>query len=117
MSMEMERKQSQPEPGAAAGAPSAAPGNGTVLSIPAYALIIVPVRNMVLFPGMILPLSIGRENSIAAAQQAVRGERPIGLLLQRDRSHENPGPDDVHRAGTVAQVLRYVTTPEGGHHL
>ncbi|HTO45160.1 MAG TPA: endopeptidase La [Burkholderiales bacterium] len=117
MSMEMERKQSQPEPGAAAGAPSSAPGNGAVLSIPADALIIVPVRNMVLFPGMILPLSIGRESSIAAAQQAVRGERPIGLLLQRDRSHENPGPDDVHRAGTVAQVLRYVTTPDGGHHL
>ena len=72
---------------------------------------------MILFPGMILPLNIGRESSIAAAQQAVRSERPIGLLLQKDPSNDNPGPDDVHRAGTVAQVLRYVTTPDGGHHL
>jgi len=115
MSMEMERKQGQPESSAAA-SPSSQ-GAGPVLAIPDDALIVVPVRNMVLFPGMILPLNIGRESSIAAAQQAVRGERPVGLLLQRDPSNDSPGPDDVHRAGTVAQVLRYVTTPDGGHHL
>ncbi len=115
MSMEMERKQGQPESGAAAS--SSSQGAGPVLAIPDDALVIVPVRNMVLFPGMILPLNIGRESSIAAAQQAVRSERPVGLLLQRDPSNDNPGPDDVHRAGTVAQVLRYVTTPDGGHHL
>ncbi|HTS55252.1 MAG TPA: endopeptidase La [Burkholderiales bacterium] len=111
----MERKQGQPESSAAA-SPSSQ-GAGPVLAIPDDALIVVPVRNMVLFPGMILPLNIGRESSIAAAQQAVRGERPVGLLLQRDPSNDSPGPDDVHRAGTVAQVLRYVTTPDGGHHL
>ena len=117
MSMEMERKQGQPETGAVAAASSSPQGAGPALAIPEDALIIVPVRNMVLFPGMILPLNIGRESSIAAAQQAVRSERPVGLLLQRDPGNENPGPEDVHRAGTVAQILRYVTTPDGGHHL
>ncbi|MEO8631498.1 MAG: endopeptidase La, partial [Betaproteobacteria bacterium] len=88
-----------------------------MLDIPEDALIIVPVRNMILFPGLILPLSIGRDASIAAAQQAVRGERPIGLLLQKDPSQDNPGPEDMHRVGTVAQVLRYITAQDGGHHL
>jgi ATP-dependent Lon protease len=115
MNMEMERKQGQPESAAATSPTSQGPG--PVLAIPDDALVIVPVRNMVLFPGMILPLNIGRESSIAAAQQAVRSERPVGLLLQRDPSNEHPGADDVHHAGTVAQVLRYVTTPDGGHHL
>jgi len=117
MSMEVERKQGQPETGTVAPASSSSQGAGPALAIPEDALIIVAVRNMVLFPGMILPLNIGRESSIAAAQQAVRSERPVGLLLQKDPANENPGPEDVHRAGTVAQILRYVTTPDGGHHL
>ena len=117
MSMEMERKQSQPEPEAVAAASSPSQSGSAALAIPEDALIIVPVRNMILFPGMILPLNIGRESTIAAAQQAVRNEHPVGLLLQRDPSNDNPGPEDVHRAGTVAQILRYVTTPDGGHHL
>src|SRR5690242_19723262 len=87
------------------------------LSIPDDALVIVPVRNMVLFPGMILPLNIGRQASIAAAQHAVRAERPVGLLLQRDPALENPTAEDLHTVGTVAQVLRYVTSQDGGHHL
>jgi ATP-dependent Lon protease len=75
------------------------------------------VRNVVLFPGMILPLTIGREGSIAAAQQAVKSERPVGLLLQKDPATNTPGPDDLYHVGTVAQVLRYVTTQDGGHHM
>ena len=117
MSMEMERKQDQPETGAVAAASPSSQGAAAALAIPEDALIVLPVRNMVLFPGMILPLNIGRESSIAAAQQAVRNERPLGLLLQRDPANDNPGTEDVHRAGTVAQILRYVTTPDGGHHL
>lgn len=100
---------------------AAAPNNTSAdtknVALPEDAMIIVPVRNLVLFPGMILPLTIGREGSVAAAQQAVRGERPIGLLLQRDPSVDNPGPDQLHGLGTVAQILRYVTTQDGGHHI
>jgi ATP-dependent Lon protease len=97
--------------------PGAASGSGSVLAVPADALIILPVRNLVLYPGMILPLTVGRESSIAAAQQAVKGERPIGLLLQKDPANENPRAEDLHEVGTVAQVLRYITTQDGGHHL
>jgi len=75
------------------------------------------MRNLVLFPGMILPLTIGREGSIAAAQQAVKGERPVGLLLQKEATNDNPAPEDLYQVGTVSQVLRYITTQDGGHHL
>ncbi|MGB8433109.1 MAG: endopeptidase La [Burkholderiales bacterium] len=87
------------------------------LAIPADALVLVPVRNLVLFPGMILPSAIGREMSIAAAQYAVKNDRPVGLLLQRDPSLDAPGPEDLYTVGTAAQILRYVTTPDGAHHI
>lgn len=86
-------------------------------ALPPGALIIVPVRNMVLFPGVVFPLTIGRPGSIAAAQQAVREQRPIGLLLQRDPELAEPGPADLHRVGTLANIVRYVTAPDGSHHL
>ncbi|WP_291853641.1 endopeptidase La [Accumulibacter sp.] len=78
-------------------------------------MVIVPIRNVVLFPGMILPLTIGREQSILAAQQAVKTERPVGILLQRDAEVEVPGPDDLCLVGTVANILRYVTMPDNTH--
>ncbi|MDO8456179.1 MAG: endopeptidase La [Burkholderiaceae bacterium] len=80
-------------------------------------MIIVPVRNMVLFPGMIVPIAIGREGSIAAAQYAVKAERPVGILMQRNPEVETPGADDLSPIGTVASILRYVTTPDGTHHI
>jgi len=52
-------------------------------AVPEDAMIIVPSRNVVLFPGVVFPLTIGRPGSIAAAQEALRAERPIGVLLQR----------------------------------
>jgi ATP-dependent Lon protease len=85
--------------------------------LPPDVLIIVPVRNTVLFPGTIAPVNIGREKSIAAAQQAVREERPVGILLQRDPEVDDPGPADLYRVGTVANIVRYITAPDGGHHI
>jgi len=94
------------------------PARGTpVLVLPDDAMILVPVRNLVLFPGMILPVTIGRELSIAAAQQAVKTDKPVGLLLQTNPEVDTPRPSELHRVGTVAQILRYVTTPDGSHHL
>ncbi|HLB15755.1 MAG TPA: endopeptidase La [Burkholderiales bacterium] len=87
------------------------------LAIPEDALIVLPVRNLVLFPGMILPVAIGRESSVAAAQAAVKGDRPIGLLLQRQADVDSPRPEDLYPIGTVAQILRYITTPDGSHHV
>lgn len=97
------------------GASATREADDAALVIPEDAMIIVPVRNVVLFPSMILPLTIGRKQSIAAAQQAVKMERPVGILLQRDPEVEAPGPDDLSLVGTVADILRYVTMPDGTH--
>ncbi|GIX28569.1 MAG: hypothetical protein KatS3mg123_2450 [Burkholderiales bacterium] len=96
--------------------PAGAPAQ-PVKPLPEDALILIPVRNVVLFPGVILPISMRREKSVAAAQEAARSERPIGLLLQRDAANDTPGPEDLYWVGTVANVLRYVTTPDGTHHI
>ncbi len=85
--------------------------------IPADALIVIPVRNMVLFPGMIVPISVGRESSVAAAQYAVKNERPIGILMQHDPEEDTPTADDLATVGTIATILRYVTTQDGMHHI
>ncbi len=85
--------------------------------LPADAMIILPVRNMVLFPGIVLPFVIGRPRSVAAAQEAARSERPLGVLVQRDASVEDPTSADLHTIGTVAAVMRYITAPDGSHHV
>ena len=85
--------------------------------LPPDAMVIIPVRNFVLFPGIVMPLSLGRALSIAAAQRAVREQRPVGILMQIDAATEEPGPVDMHRMGTVATIGRYITAPDGGHHL
>src|SRR4249920_3910551 len=89
----------------------------TLPPLPADALIIVPVRNTVLFPGLMLPITLGRPKSIAAAQQAVRDQRQVGILLQRDAEVSEPTPLDMHRMGTLANIVRYITAPDGSHHL
>jgi ATP-dependent Lon protease len=85
--------------------------------LPSDAIAIIPVRDITLFPGVVMPVTVGRERSIAAAQYAVREQRQIGLLMQRDREVADPLPVDLHRMGTVANVMRYVTAPDGSHHL
>jgi ATP-dependent Lon protease len=96
--------------------PKAAQG-GEHPPIPADAMIVLPVRQTVLFPGLVLPLTIGRKSSIAAAQEAVRSERMLGVVLQTDPAVEEPTPQQLHSVGTAAQVLRYVTAPDGTHHV
>ena len=92
--------------------------DSTILRVlPADAVIIVPVRDLVLFPGMVAPITVGRPRSIAAAQQAMREQRQIGILMQRDAKVADPEPIDMHRMGTIANVVRFITTPDGTHHL
>jgi ATP-dependent Lon protease len=86
-------------------------------ALPADALIIVPVRSMVLFPGTVLPITISRPRSVAAAQQAVRDQKQVGILMQREADVADPVPIDLHRVGTVANVVRYLTAPDGSHHM
>ena len=94
-----------------------AQGAAALPPLPSDALIIVPVRNTVLFPGLVLPITIGRPKSIAAAQQAVRDQRQVGILLQRAAEVADPTPIDMHRMGTLANIVRYITAPDGSHHL
>ncbi|MGZ6021602.1 MAG: endopeptidase La [Rhizomicrobium sp.] len=86
-------------------------------SPPKDAQIVVPVRNMVLFPGLVFPITIGRPASIAAAQQAMREQRQIVVLLQRNIEADSPAPDDLYKVGTLANVLRYITGQDGANHL
>jgi len=86
-------------------------------AVPLDALIIVPMRNVVLFPGAVLPITVGRPISIKASQQAVREQRQIGVLLQKDPMVIDPVASDLHRVGTIANVVRYITTPDGAHHV
>src|SRR5438477_9375018 len=85
--------------------------------IPDDALILITTRNLVLFPGIVLPITLGRQRSIVAAQTAIRLSRPVGLVLQRDPTMDDPMPVDLHRVGTEANLLRYVTSPDGSHHV
>ena len=80
-------------------------------------LIILPVRNMVLFPGVVAPLTVNRARTVAGLKEAVRTERKVGLLLQRAADLDDPAPEQLYHVGTVASVLRYVTTPGGAHQL
>src|SRR2546423_10876370 len=90
---------------------------GTLKPLPEDALILIPMRNTVLFPGVISPITVGRPRSVAAAQEAVRSERKVGFLLQRDPQKNEVGPNDLHWVGTAGQVVRYITGGEGAHHM
>jgi ATP-dependent Lon protease len=87
-----------------------------IQALPDDTLILIPTRNLVLFPGTVLPITLGRQRTIAAAQAAIRLSRTVGLLLQRDPTTDDPIPVDLHRMGTEATLLRYLTSPDGTHH-
>ncbi len=96
---------------------SDAPDDAALPALPEDALILVPARNTVLMPGMVQPVTMGRPGSVAAAQAALKLERPLGLLLQKDADTDVPASADLYEVGTVAAILRYVTTPDGTHHV
>ena len=89
----------------------------SVPPLPPDALIVIPVRNIVLFPGYVVPITIGREGSVAAAQQAVREQRQIGILKQRSAEVAEPGPTDLYQLGSIANIVRYITAADGTNHL
>ena len=80
-------------------------------------LIILPVQDFVLFPGVVLPVAIKGERALAAAQEAVRTQRRVGLLLQNDATGAEVAADGLHRVGTAASIVRFVTAADGSHHL
>ncbi|MFN0037935.1 MAG: endopeptidase La [Burkholderiales bacterium] len=89
----------------------------SVKPLPEDALIVIPLRNAVLFPGVMSPINIGRASSVAAAQEAARVGKPVGFLLQRDPRQNTVEPDDLYWVGTAGQVVQYMPGTEGAHHL
>jgi ATP-dependent Lon protease len=96
---------------------STAPAEGSATSLPEDVLIILPVRNTVVFPGAVVPLTIGRRISLTAAEEASRSGRRIGLVMQRDPTLDEPGADDLYPVGTIARVVRYFTARDGTQHV
>jgi ATP-dependent Lon protease len=84
---------------------------------PEDVLIVLPVANTVLFPGVVLPIAVSGDAALAAAQEAVRTQRRVGLVLQTETTGAAPGPDNLHRVGTAATIVRFITAPDGTHHL
>jgi ATP-dependent Lon protease len=84
---------------------------------PEDVLIVLPVANAVLFPGVVLPIAVTGDAALAAAQEAVRTQRRVGLVLQTETTGAAPGPDNLHRVGTAATIVRFITAPDGTHHL
>lgn len=76
-------------------------------------LAILPLRNAVLFPGVVFPITVGRDKSIRLVKDAYKKEKVIGVVAQRDPGIEDPSPSDLHEVGTVAQILKTLQMPDG----
>tara|TARA_B100000767_G_scaffold275659_1_gene314105 strand:- start:12765 stop:15212 length:2448 start_codon:yes stop_codon:yes gene_type:complete len=74
---------------------------------------ILPLRNTVLFPGVVIPITVGRDKSIQLIKDANKGSKVIGVVAQKDQAVENPGSKDIYSLGTVARILRVLKMPDG----
>lgn len=74
---------------------------------------ILPLRNTVLFPGVVIPITAGRDKSIQLINDANKRDKIIGVVAQRDEDVENPTSDDIYKTGVVAQILRVLKMPDG----
>jgi len=74
---------------------------------------ILPLRNNVLFPGVVIPITVGRDKSIKLIQEANKGNKIIGVVSQKDQEEESPEFKDLHKTGTVAQIVRLLKMPDG----
>ncbi len=77
-------------------------------------LALLPLRNTVLFPGVVLPITVGRDKSIKAVNDAYKGDKLIGVLAQKDPNIEEPELKDLCGTGTVAKIVKLIKMPDGG---
>lgn len=75
---------------------------------------VIPLRNTVLFPGVVLPITVGRDKSIKAVNEAYKADKLIGVVAQKDSSVEDPGIKDIESVGTVARIVKLIKMPDGG---
>src|SRR5947199_9651741 len=83
-----------------------APTQGTVYPV-------LPLRDIVVFPGMIVPLFVGREKSVKALEEVMKDDKQILLIAQKNASQDDPGPDDIYTIGTLGTVLQLLKLPDG----
>lgn len=75
---------------------------------------VLPLRNTVLFPGVVIPITVGRDKSIKAVTDAYKSDKLIGVLAQKDSNIEEPGINDLETVGTVAKIIKLIKMPDGG---
>ena len=75
---------------------------------------LLPLKNTVLFPGVVLPITVGRDKSIKAVNEAYKKEKLVGVLSQKDANVEDPAPEDMCPVGTVAKIVKLIKMPDGG---
>ncbi len=74
---------------------------------------ILPLKNTVLFPGVVIPISVGRNKSLSLVKESYGGDRILGTLSQKDPELDDPGKEDLNKVGTVAQILKILEMPDG----
>jgi ATP-dependent Lon protease len=82
-----------------------APIQGTVYPV-------LPLRDIVVFPGMIVPLFVGREKSVKALEEVMKDDKQILLIAQKNASQDDPGPEDIYTIGTLGTVLQLLKLPD-----
>ncbi len=75
---------------------------------------LIPLRNTVLFPGVVLPITVGRDKSIKAVNDAYKGDKLIGVVSQKDTEIEDPEVKDLCKVGTLAKIIKLIKMPDGG---
>lgn len=76
-------------------------------------LSILPIKNTVLFPGVVIPITVGRQKSIKLVKKANQGNKIIGVIAQKNPGAEEPGIDELYRTGTVARIIKMLVMPDG----
>jgi len=87
--------------------------NSTDIEVPTE-LPVLPLRNTVLFPGVVLPITVGRDKSVRAVSDAYKADKLIGVLAQKDSNIEDPTVSDLEDVGTVARIIKLIKMPDGG---
>ncbi|HOX39140.1 MAG TPA: endopeptidase La [Candidatus Brocadiia bacterium] len=111
--MTREAKPDDPGPGADNPAPTS-PGNRPPHAMPArFTLPLLPLRNSVMFPNAMMPLSVGRARSINAVEAAREGNKRLAILAQKDPETDEPGPEQLQTVGTVVQIVKVIRGADG----
>ena len=89
-------------------------GDGTDDTVIPKELPLLPLRNTVLFPGVVIPITVGRDKSIKAIAESYKTDKLVGVLSQKDSNIEDPGTGDLVTVGTVAKIIKLIKMPDGG---